>query len=132
MGRDYHSPCERRVDGDRITELIPAREWLSGRQPGNRGPDTNPLVAHPEGFYPPQLPRHKQRDHLHDRNREHSLYDPANPGLATYVRVTRRRHGNPWDRNKEAELRKERLALREAEVAKEEIAAEVRARARGR
>ena len=72
---DWHSPCERRIDGDRVTELIPSREWLSGRVAGNRGPDVNPLVTHPQGFYPPALPRHKARDHLHDRNREHALYD---------------------------------------------------------
>jgi hypothetical protein len=44
-----------------------------------------------KAFYPPALPRHASRDHLHDRNRGLSASDPANPGLQTYVRVTRRR-----------------------------------------
>jgi len=37
-----------------------------------------------------QLPRTKYRDHMHDRNREHSAIDTANPGITTYVRVSRR------------------------------------------
>jgi len=80
-----HCPYERRVDGDRITEVIPAREWLS-RQ------DKNALKPDDRGQYPPSLPRYSTRDHLHDRNRELSMFDPANPGQMTYVRVTRRRH----------------------------------------
>ena len=98
---DWHTPNERRVDGDRITELVPAREWLSGRASGNRGPDCNPLVEDPKWNRPPYLPRPEvllsegatrfRRDHLHDRNRENAVYDKANPGLATYVRVSRRR-----------------------------------------
>ena len=97
-----HSPCERRVDGDRVTELIPAREWLS-RQ------DKNPLHVNERGFMPPSLPRYASRDHLHDRNRELCVFDPANPGLQTYVRVSRRR--NP-DRGIEQQLlaqRRDRL-----------------------
>ena len=124
MHSEFHSPCERRVDGDRITELIPSREWLSGRVSGNRGPDVNPLVKSPMGFYPPALPRHMQRDHLHDRNREHSLYDPANPGFATYVRVTRRRHTN--DLASELAVARRRHELREAEIAKESVESELK------
>ena len=83
-----HSPCERRLDGDRVTEMIPASEWLSRN-------DINPLQTTYKAYYPPALPRHSSRDHLHDRNREFSASDPANPGLQTYVRVTRRRfNGN--------------------------------------
>jgi len=89
---DWHIPCERRVDGDRLTVMMPAREWLAGRTraKGNLA-DVNPLVDHPHNLQPPALPRGLRRDHLHDRNREHALYDLANPGLPTYVRVTRRR-----------------------------------------
>ena len=100
--RPAHTPCERRVDGDRVTELIPAREWLA-RQ------DKNPLKVNERGFFPPSLPRYQSRDHLHDRNRELTVFDPANPGLQTYVRVTRRRLP---DRGAEAALhekRKDRL-----------------------
>lgn len=85
-----------------MTELIPAREWLSRK-------DKNPLEVNPKNIFPPSLPRFESRDHLHDRNRELCVFDPANPGLQTYVRVTRRRHP---DRNVEAALhekRKERL-----------------------
>jgi len=80
-------PCERRTDGDRITELIPVTEWLNDktanqliRRPGDAEILPNML----------QLPRTKYRDHMHDRNREHSAIDTANPGITTYVRVSRR------------------------------------------
>eukprot|EP00325_Prymnesiales_sp_UTEX-LB-985_P027774 CAMPEP_0174722406 /NCGR_PEP_ID=MMETSP1094-20130205/38375_1 /TAXON_ID=156173 /ORGANISM="Chrysochromulina brevifilum, Strain UTEX LB 985" /LENGTH=212 /DNA_ID=CAMNT_0015923257 /DNA_START=17 /DNA_END=655 /DNA_ORIENTATION=- len=75
---------ERRVDGDKVTELWPARDWVTR-------PDANQLVPDEKNLQPPTLPRHAARDHLHDRNREQTLFDPANPGLTTYVRVTRRR-----------------------------------------
>ena len=55
-----HVPCERRVDGERVTELIPAREWLS-RQ------DANMLRPDERKVFPPALPRYGSRDHLHDR-----------------------------------------------------------------
>lgn len=86
LGRETHMvhPCERRVDGDRVTELIPARDWIER-------PDANPLVTDEKGEKMPTLPRHSTRDHLHDRNRSQALFDPANPGVTTYVRVTRRR-----------------------------------------
>ena len=70
-GRKDPGPCERRVDGDRITELIPASEWLAQK-------DANTLLMDQEGVYPPRLPRHKERDHMHDRNRETSIFDPSN------------------------------------------------------
>lgn len=122
---DWHTPNERRVDGDRITELIPAREWLSGRAPGNRGPDTNPLIEDPKWQRPPYLPRPEtllsagatrfRRDHLHDRNREHAVYDKANPGLATYVRVSRRR----CDPFVEQQIAQVRANVRDGELEKE-------------
>jgi len=79
-------PCERRVDGERVTEMLPAQLWL------NRD-DANKLQHRADG--PPVLPRHQARDHLHDRNREQSLFDPASPGVTTYVRATRRRLPSP-------------------------------------
>ena len=85
--RPPHIPACRRVDGERITEMIPAREWLSRK-------DKNPLKIHPRAIYPPSLPRYASRDHLHDRNRELCVFDPANPGLEAYVHVTRRRQHN--------------------------------------
>jgi len=72
---------ERYVDGDRVTEIYPAREWLARD-------DANPLVQRKAA--PPALPRHSSRDHLSDRNRVHSLFDPAQPQVTTVVRVTRR------------------------------------------
>jgi hypothetical protein len=124
---DWHTPNERRIDGDRITELVPAREWLSGRAPGNRGPDTNPLIEDPRWEHPPHLPRPEvllsaganrfRRDHLHDRNREHAVYDRANPGLATYVRVTRRR----CDPFVEQQIAQVRANVRDGELEKEKI-----------
>ena len=36
-----------------------------------------------------KLPRTCYRDHLHDNTRAHAVFDPANPGITTYVRVTR-------------------------------------------
>ena len=33
--------CERRVDGDRVTEYVKASDWLYMREPGERGPDVN-------------------------------------------------------------------------------------------
>lgn len=80
---------ERRVDGGRVTEMVLAEDWIGDRPPGQRGPDVNPLIPTKAG--PPALPFGKARDHIHDRNRETSLYDPAQPGVKTYVRVTRRR-----------------------------------------
>jgi len=72
---------ERYVDGDRTTEIYPASEWMHRA-------DANPLVQ--QSAAPPKLPRHSARDHLSDRNRTHSLYDPAQPQVTTVVRVTRR------------------------------------------
>jgi hypothetical protein len=117
---DWHSPSERRIDGDRVTEMVPAREWLRGRSAhkGNLD-DVNPLVAHNQNHYPPSLPRGMARDHLHDRNREHSLYNKANPALPTYVRVTRRR----GDDQHEAALSNTRMQARRAEIAKEQVEA---------
>jgi len=85
-GASDPGPCERRTDGDRITELVPVHEWLSdpnGNQLIRRGPDAEILPGHL------QLPRTQYRDHLHDRNRENSVVDTANPGITTYVRVSR-------------------------------------------
>ena len=81
---------ERRIDGDRITEMVKAKDWLAGHE--TRGPEVNPLTPLPDKpEFPPALPMYMSRDHLHDRNRQNALYDPAQPGLETYVRVTRRR-----------------------------------------
>lgn len=81
---------ERRVDGDRVTELVKAKDWLS-MHGDNRGPEVNPLQHSERWEMPPSLPKYLSRDHLHDRNRINALYDPAQPGQETYVRVTRRR-----------------------------------------
>ena len=86
-GRKDPGPCERRVDGDRVTEMVPAGEWLAQAK-------KNGIVFDPDQIYPPRLPRHSERDHLHDNTREHAVFDPANPGLTTYVRVTRRVHSD--------------------------------------
>jgi len=71
----------------RAYRLIPVTEWLNDktanqliRRPGDAEILPNML----------QLPRTKYRDHMHDRNREHSAIDTANPGITTYVRVSRR------------------------------------------
>jgi len=97
-----HCPYERRVDGERVTEMLPAREWLA-RQ------DKNQLQADEKAQVPPMLPRYSSRDHLHDRNRELCVFDPASPGTMQYIRVTRRRND---DRGAEASQflqRKDRL-----------------------
>jgi len=106
-GRKDPGPCERRVDGDRVTEMVPAEEWLAQK-------DANKIVFDPEGYLPPRLPRHKERDHMHDRNRENAVFDPANPGLTQYVRVTRRVH---TDRTEEERLQAARLKAREHDLA---------------
>ena len=93
-------PCERRVDGDRVTMMVPARDWV-------RRPDANNLYVDPKARYAPTLPRYAPRDHLHDRNRVNCVVDPACPGVEQYVRVTRRRLPN-------AEL--EEAAIRQAEA----------------
>lgn len=110
-----HVPCERRVDGDRVTELLPAREFLSRS-------DKNCMQFDPTNAFPPRLPTYASRDHLHDRNREISLFDPANPGLQTYVRVTRRRHP---DRAYEAAALRERNQRLRAQFAHEQHEAAV-------
>jgi len=113
--------CERRVDGDRVTEYVLAKDWLSGRGPGERGADVNPLRPHPKFEKPPELPQYMSRDHLHDRNRENALYDPAQPGLETYVRVTRRR-GPPEQEEalrQYANERRKEWEAKEAQHAKE-------------
>ena len=101
---------ERRVDGDRVTELVPTAEWLAQKA-------KNGMVADPDGVTPPRLPRYAERDHLHDVTRENAVFDPANPGLTTYVRVTRRINK---DRAKEEELMAQRLEMRKADVEAEE------------
>ena len=108
--KSFH-PYERRVDGDRITEMVPAHEWL------NR-PDTNKLKERADG--PPVLPRHMPRDHLHDRNRELTVFDPADMGRTQYVRATRRRLPSPeseqqmrnqnYARQRDLELQEQRAA----------------------
>lgn len=109
-------PCERRVDGERVTEMLAADEWLSR-------PEANKLKEVADG--PPQLPRYAPRDHLHDRNREMARFDPANAGMQTYVRATRRRLPSPESEQKQREAlyaRQRDLALqqqREAEEANE-------------
>ena len=102
--RAAHVPAARRIDGERITEMIPTREWLSRK-------DKNNLSANAKGLFPPSLPRYASRDHLHDRNRELCVFDPANPGLQTYVHVTRRRNPDPVMEAKLNEDRMERLSL---------------------
>ena len=93
-------PCERRVDGDRVTMMVPADDWL------NRS-DANQLKVDAKARMAPSLPRHATRDHLHDRNRHRTVIDPASPGTQQYVRVTRRRYPN-------ADL--EEAALRQTEA----------------
>ena len=95
--------------------MVPAREWLAGIKNQQQREDINPLVEDPRNIYPPSLPHGLARDHLHDRNREHALYDKANPGLATYVRLTRRR----GDDEAEETLNRTRLKKRQAEIALE-------------
>lgn len=97
-------PCERRVDGGRVTEYVMANDWLSGTRKGERDSTLNPLVVSQDS--PPKLPMYMSRDHLHDRNREFvGDFDPARPALQTYVRVTRRRAPPEI----EAQLARERL-----------------------
>ena len=72
---------ERRVDGDRVTELVPAADWV------NRS-ERNTFTMKKSS--PPQLPRHSQRDHLSDNFRDKNVYDPAQPQHKAQVRVTRR------------------------------------------
>ena len=105
-GRKDPGPCERRVDGDRITEMIPTAEWLAQK-------NKNQLNLDPDKVMPPRLPRYRERDHLHDVTRENAVFDPANPGLTTYVRVTRRIN---TDRQKEDELQRTRLQQRKADL----------------
>lgn len=121
-------PCERRVDGDRVTEYVLANDWLSGTHKGERGSSLNPMVVTSEK--PPVLPQYMSRDHLHDRNREFvGEFDPARPGLQTYVRVTRRRAPPEI----EAQLARERLEraaideqMRELELAERNELLELR------
>ena len=61
--------------------MVNAEEWLARS-------DANALKPRQDG--PPHLPRRSARDHLSERNREHALYDPANPSVRTRVRVTQR------------------------------------------
>ena len=79
--RNLSVSYERRVDGDRSTEVVPAVEWLSRA-------DANPLVQRKDA--PPMLPRHSARDHLSDVYKHSVLFDPAQPQIQTVVRVTRR------------------------------------------
>jgi hypothetical protein len=79
--RNLSVSYERRVDGDRSTEVMPAVEWLSRA-------DANPLVQRKDA--PPMLPRHSARDHLSDVYKHSVLFDPAQPQIQTVVRVTRR------------------------------------------
>lgn len=110
-------PCERRVDGGRVTEYVVANDWLSGTAKGQRDSSLNPLVTSDNAM--PKLPMYMSRDHLHDRNREFvGEFDPARPGLQTYVRVTRRR-APPEIEAQLARERLERAALDEELAAKE-------------
>jgi hypothetical protein len=119
---------QRRVDGGRVTEYVLANDWLSGTKKGERDSSLNPLVVTSEA--PPKLPMYMSRDHLHDRNREFvGEFDPARPGLQTYVRVTRRR-APPEIEAQLARERIERAALdeemRELEVAERNELLELR------
>ena len=85
-GSSDPAPNERRIDGDRITEMVQADVWKGD-------PRKNPFERIPKdadacpGMI--KLPRYAYRDHLHDNQREQNLFDPANPGHTTYVRVSR-------------------------------------------
>ncbi len=92
--------------------MIPAPEWL------NR-PDANKLKERPDG--PPMLPRHMPRDHLHDRNRELTVFDPADRGRTTYVRATRRRLPSP---DSEQQMRNQNYARQRDLALQEQRAAE--------
>ena len=48
-----------------------------------------------------------QKHHLHDNTRAHAVFDPANPGLTTYVRVTRRVNTNRDEEVRLQQARKE-------------------------
>jgi len=103
-GRRDPGPCERRCDGDRITELVPAQEWLAKQ-------DKNSILYDPDAVSPPRLPRHLQRDHLKDNLRDNSEMDPANPGFTQYVRVTRRINIDRYQEDKLFQERKRLQAL---------------------
>jgi hypothetical protein len=109
-------PCERRVDGDRVTELWPAANWMARS-------DKNAFTTDEKTpWYPPALPKYSTRDHLHDRNRERTVFDPANPGKQQYVYVTRRRL--PTVQQEEAAQKKNIQALNAHERRQEFEAAE--------
>jgi hypothetical protein len=110
-GRKDPGPCERRIDGDRVTEMVPVEEWLAQKT-------KNELMLDPDRISPPRLPRYKERDHLHDNTRENAVFDPANPGLTQYVRVTRRINVNHAE--------EERLMKRREELRKADLDAEAR------
>ena len=105
-GRRDPGPCEHRIDGDRITELVPAEEWLAMK-------NKNALEFDPDKIMPPFLPRHNERDHLKDNLRVNSKFDAANPGVTQYVRVTRRIN---TDRAAEDYLQQQRRAARLASL----------------
>ncbi|KOO22759.1 hypothetical protein Ctob_000618 [Chrysochromulina tobinii] len=111
-------PCERRCDGDRIIELVPAAEWLAD--------DTkNMLLRNSDNadMLPGRqfLPRTAYRDHLHDNARATSVFDNANPGITTYVRVSRRlaKEGAMGDQAREDQLLQIRAEIREQTRLKE-------------
>jgi len=92
-----------------VTELVPVAEWLAQKE-------KNMIMLDPEQAYPPRLPRYQERDHLHDNTRAHAVFDPANPGLTTYIRITRRVDPDPIQEEERMERRRQ---LREADLAAE-------------
>ena len=111
-GSSDPAPNERRIDGDRITEMVQAEVWT-------RDETKNPLerIPYDAEMLPNMLslPRTKYRDHLHDNQREQNLVDPAAPGLTQYVRVSRRI--DHVDREAEEKLQKMRVDGRAAALA---------------
>ena len=71
--------------------------------------DKNQFYIDPKMMRGPALPRFSTRDHLHDRHRELCVFDPGNPGLQTFVRVTRRRHPDPRVEAQMAAVRQDRM-----------------------
>jgi len=112
------APNERRCDGDRITELIPAAEWLADETKNTLLRYSEEAETLPGREF---LPRTAYRDHLHDNCRATAVFDPANPGITTYVRVTRRlaKEGADGDQAREDQLLRARRENREATMQKE-------------
>ena len=117
----YSPPCDRRIDGSKVTEFVPAAQWFD--QQANSSA-YNHFKRDNKGHYPPSLPRGMSRDHITEMHRKFIAVDNGMHGKDKYVQVTRRRMASPEQEAAARRCATEQLRLHEQRMARD--AAEAR------